>query len=218
MTGSAILLHEHPLWRDALERLLASAGIRVVATAPDADRLIELVADLMPDVIIVDIEVQDAESALEAIRRTHVLYPEIQTVAFAQTADEETIDAAFRAGARVVCAKSAEPGDIVSAVRQAFRSSIFVARSRSDTGPRSAAADARLTKREAEILRLVAEGNSNAEVARVLWVTEQTIKFHLSNVYRKLDVANRTEASRWAQLNGVLPPASSAQHAPAPAL
>jgi DNA-binding CsgD family transcriptional regulator len=63
-----------------------------------------------------------------------------------------------------------------------------------------------LTRRELEILRLVSEGHSNAELARQLWVTEQTIKFHLSNIYRKLDVANRTEASRWAQLNGLLQP------------
>ena len=61
-----------------------------------------------------------------------------------------------------------------------------------------------LTRREIEILQLVAEGHSNAGVAKLLWVTEQTVKFHLSNIYRKLGVANRTEASRWAQLQGLL--------------
>ena len=64
----------------------------------------------------------------------------------------------------------------------------------------------RLTPREREILQLVAEGHSNAKLAKMLWVTEQTVKFHLSNVYRKLNVSNRTEAARWAQLNGLLPP------------
>jgi DNA-binding CsgD family transcriptional regulator len=64
--------------------------------------------------------------------------------------------------------------------------------------------DPNLTRRELEILRLVAEGDSNAELARMLWVTEQTVKFHLSNIYRKLDVSNRTEASRWAQVHGLL--------------
>src|SRR5205807_6268420 len=62
-----------------------------------------------------------------------------------------------------------------------------------------------LTRREREILALVAEGHSNRDLARMLWVTEQTVKFHLSNIYRKLDVANRTEASRWAQLHDLLP-------------
>ena len=73
-----------------------------------------------------------------------------------------------------------------------------------------------LTRRELEILRLVAEGHSNAQLARMLWVTEQTVKFHLSNIYRKLDVANRTEASRWAQLHGLLD--GRAANGPAPVL
>jgi DNA-binding CsgD family transcriptional regulator len=66
-----------------------------------------------------------------------------------------------------------------------------------------------LTTREREILRLVAEGHSNNQLARMLWVTEQTVKFHLSNVYRKLDVSNRTEASRWAQVHGLLAEATA---------
>jgi DNA-binding CsgD family transcriptional regulator len=61
-----------------------------------------------------------------------------------------------------------------------------------------------LTRRELEILRLVAQGHANGEVAKMLWVTEQTVKFHLSNTYRKLGVANRTEASHWAYVQGVL--------------
>jgi DNA-binding CsgD family transcriptional regulator len=72
-----------------------------------------------------------------------------------------------------------------------------------------------LTRREYEILQLVAEGHSNAQLARMLWVTEQTVKFHLSNIYRKLDVANRTEASRWAQVHGLLETQPSATLVPA---
>jgi early secretory antigenic target protein ESAT-6 len=98
--------------------------------------------------------------------------------------------------------------DLASAIRQAFETSIYhagVKRRQSSgliatDGPASG-----LTKREIEILRLVAEGYSNSQLAKMLWVTEQTVKFHLSNIYRKLDVANRTEASRWAQLHGLLP-------------
>jgi DNA-binding CsgD family transcriptional regulator len=61
-----------------------------------------------------------------------------------------------------------------------------------------------LTRREREILQLVAEGNTNGQVARKLWVTEQTVKFHLANIFRKLDVTNRTQASRWAHAHGLL--------------
>ena len=61
-----------------------------------------------------------------------------------------------------------------------------------------------LTRREREILQLVAEGNTNGQVAKVLWVTEQTVKFHLANIFRKLDVTNRTQASRWAHAHGLV--------------
>jgi DNA-binding NarL/FixJ family response regulator len=91
----------------------------------------------------------------------------------------------------------------VSAVRQVFHSSIFVA-----NGPRPSRRPGRqsdrlrgLTRREAEILELVSKGYSNAQLATMLWVTEQTVKFHLSNIYRKLGVANRTQAAHFALLH-----------------
>jgi DNA-binding NarL/FixJ family response regulator len=70
----------------------------------------------------------------------------------------------------------------------------------------------KLTERELEILRLMADGFSNSQLARMLWLSEQTVKFHLSNVYRKLGVSNRTEAARWAQRNGLLSPSDSPEH------
>ena len=209
MTRTAVLLDRHPVWRGAFERLLGEAGIRIVATAADVDQLLEVLADRAPDVVIVDVDIADGEPVLETIRRARALYPKVQTVVFGESADDAKIDAAFGAGARVFCVRTAEPDDLVSAVRQAFSSSIFVARANHDddaVGSRTVRTAPRLTTRELEILRLVAEGHSNGEVAKELWVTEQTIKFHLSNIYRKLDVANRTEASRWALLNGVLSP------------
>jgi DNA-binding NarL/FixJ family response regulator len=124
------------------------------------------------------------------------------------------IDSALAAGAVAYVIKTAHPDDLASAIRQAFDHSIYLSNSSvmtrsshervEDDGPG-------LTRRELEILRLVAEGHSNAQLARMLWVTEQTVKFHLSNVYRKLGVSNRTEASRWAQLNGLLGASASAQ-------
>ena len=104
--------------------------------------------------------------------------------------------------------KTAHSDDVGVAIRQTFTPSLFlpsVASASNGNGAMDShpAADI-LTKREREILKLVAEGHSNSQLARMLWVTEQTVKFHLSNIYRKLEVANRTEASRWAQLHGLL--------------
>jgi len=79
------------------------------------------------------------------------------------------------------------------------------ARTKPPPSPGSDSVDrAQLTKRERQILQLAVEGYSNAQLASMLWVTEQTVKFHLSNVYRKLQVSNRTEAARWAQLHGLV--------------
>ena len=75
---------------------------------------------------------------------------------------------------------------------------------RSKTVASAEAETAGLTQREREILRLVAEGGTNGDIAKNLWVTEQTVKFHLANIFRKLDVRNRTQASRWAHENGLL--------------
>ena len=106
--------------------------------------------------------------------------------------------------------KTAEQEDLASAIRQVFERSIYLAGEGiaplpTLPDPQAESAARELTRRELEILRLVAEGYSNSQLAKMLWVTEQTVKFHLSNIYRKLDVANRTEASRWAQVHGLLP-------------
>src|SRR4029079_13302388 len=118
--------------------------------------------------------------------------------------DPASIEAAFAAGASVYCVKTAEPDDLASAIRQAFNNSVYYSTGRSgrtqEPAPsRQSSEDPGLTKREGEILQLVAEGYSNSQLAKRLWVTEQTVKFHLSNIYRKLDVANRTQAAARAR-------------------
>ena len=84
------------------------------------------------------------------------------------------------------------------------------ARARRQFANPAAAEESVLSARELEVLRLVAAGSTNSEIARKLWVTEQTVKFHLSNIYRKLEVGNRTEASRYAHVNGLLAGGESA--------
>ena len=109
-------------------------------------------------------------------------------------------------GAVAYVLKRAEPEVVASAIRQVFSRSVFLAGDTPVARPASPARveSAGLTKREREILSFVAEGNTNGQVARSLWVTEQTVKFHLANIFRKLDVTNRTQASRWAHANGLL--------------
>ncbi len=207
---SAVILDKHPLWLDAMDKLLERVGIEVVGRATEGGEAVALVEEHRPDALIAGVDVADVDQ-LTYVRQAMEAYPELKSVVVADNTDPDAIEAVFEAGASIYCVKTAEQDDLASAIRQAFERSIYMATTtRLETSPRMTDAEAEsvareLTRRELEILRLVAEGHSNSQLAKMLWVTEQTVKFHLSNVYRKLNVANRTEASRWAQLNGLLP-------------
>jgi DNA-binding NarL/FixJ family response regulator len=213
---TAVVVDGHPLWLDALEALLARLDVQVVGRATQAADAERLIVDVRPDLLVSDSSIvmprnDDAASASwsTVLARMRKVNPDMRCVILSESDDPIEIEQAFAAGANVFCVKRAEPEDLAAAIRQAFEHSIYFARTETTHGPTGPSAGngysaAGLTRRELEILRLVAEGHSNAQLARTLWVTEQTIKFHLSNIYRKLEVANRTEASRWAQLHGVL--------------
>jgi len=213
---TAVIFDGHPLWLDALERLLARLDVQVVGKATDAADAERLITDVRPDLLVGDfssIAPGDGHGATPSwattLTRAKKANPDMRCVILSESDDPAEIEQAFAAGADVFCVKRAEPDDLAAAIRQAFEHLIYFARRETTaqpvrTGSENGYSAAGLTKRELEILRLVAEGRSNAQLASALWVTEQTIKFHLSNIYRKLDVANRTEASRWAQLHGVL--------------
>jgi DNA-binding NarL/FixJ family response regulator len=206
---SAVLLDKHPLWLDALDKLVAAQGIEVVGRATGGDEAVALIEEHRPDVFIAGVDARRGDDKT-CLRKAIQAHPGLKSVVVADDADPEAVAAAFDAGVDVYCIKAAEQEDLASAIRQAFERSIYIASNPTQGAQaprRSAEAESaarELTRRELEILRLVADGHSNSQLARMLWVTEQTVKFHLSNIYRKLSVANRTEASRWAQLNGLL--------------
>ncbi len=127
-------------------------------------------------------------------------------IAFSSSGDRTLLADAFDAGVSAFIAPNASPDDIAVAIRQATNPSIHFAPARlpQPTQKDSLEPGSELTERETEIVRLVAKGLSNAEVGRTLLVTEQTVKFHLSNVFRKLKVSNRTQASRRAEMMNLL--------------
>jgi DNA-binding NarL/FixJ family response regulator len=204
---TALLVDQHPLWLDTVEQVVARADVDVVAKVTSTATAEELLSETPLDLLVTGIKMPATEiDGIGLVRRARELVPEIKTIVLSMYEDGEHIDAAFAAGADAYVLKTAHPDDLTSAVRQAFTHSIFLAGHRPlhVRQPLGAGDAPGLTRRELEILQLVAEGHSNAQVARMLWVTEQTVKFHLSNIYRKLGVSNRTEASRWAQLHGLL--------------
>ena len=208
---TAVLLDGHPLWLKAMAELLERVGVELVGSTTDPVAALDLVEAHQPDVFVMTLEWRASElDGYECLRRTRALSPKTQTVVVSSEDDPRAVEAAFAEGASAFCTKSAEADDLAVAIRQSFSRSIHLV-SVSSGGPEARAQalrmsddDPELTRREVEILQLVSEGHSNSQVARMLWVTEQTVKFHLSNIYRKLNVANRTEASRWAQLHGLL--------------
>jgi DNA-binding NarL/FixJ family response regulator len=210
---TAVVLDQHPIWLEAVQSILERIGVEVLGTTTDVEEVLDLISTHHPDVLVTSIDVDDhSTESIACIRRACEREPSLKAIVLSAFDDSEHIEAALSAGAMAYVLKTAHPDDFAAAIRQSFEHSVYMAGVRvpavqtTDVEP-----DTRgLTRRELEILRLVAEGHSNAQLAKMLWVTEQTVKFHLSNIYRKLDVSNRTEASRWAQVRGLLPAESSA--------
>jgi len=208
---TAVVLDSYPLWAEAVECVMRRAGVDVIGKATSGAEALVLIQRLRPDLLVTDIGASDGESAgLTCLREARRHIPTLRGIVLSLSEDTQEIDAALKAGAAAYVVKNSHPDDLASAVRQAFAHSVYFAPppgSWNGNGRQAnvSADHADLTKREREILQLVAEGYSNAQLAQMLWVTEQTVKFHLSNVYRKLSVSNRTEAARWAQVQGLVP-------------
>jgi len=205
---TTLLVDEHPLWLDTIQQVVQPIRVRVLGKATRSSSALAFLSDSAPDLLITGIRMPEGEmDGISLVREALQLAPSMKAIVLSMYEDRAHVEAAFAAGASAYVLKSANPDDLRSAIRQAFEPSLFLASDFMNGAPEPAEkgpVDAGLTRREVEILQLVAEGYSNAQLAKMLWVTEQTVKFHLSNIYRKLGVANRTEASRWAQLNGLL--------------
>jgi DNA-binding NarL/FixJ family response regulator len=212
---TAVLLDPFPLWHDAVELVLTRLGFTVRAKTTSAAEALRLVGELEPQLFIAGLEKLEGDvDVLACIQRARQRVRDLKVIVLSMYDDPAHIEAALSAGANAYVVKTVHPDDLAAAIRQAFAHSVYLAGApvagAAAATTRAAAADSpELTRREVEILQLVSEGYSNAQLAKMLWVTEQTVKFHLSNIYRKLDVANRTEASRWAQVRGLLPATSA---------
>jgi DNA-binding NarL/FixJ family response regulator len=213
---TALLVDEHPLWLEAVAGVLERIDVSVLATTTSPEQALDLLAERAPALIVVGLDGHESPiDTLTFLQRARELRPDARAIVLSAYRDSARIEAALEAGAVAYVLKTVQAEDLAYAMRQAFTHSVYVAPGppARQPWPQQQPEDPTpvgITPREAEILRLVAEGHSNAEVARMLWIAEQTVKFHLSNIYRKLDVSNRTEASRWAQLHGLL--ASRPEH------
>ena len=216
-----MLLDQHPLVLEGVHGAMEKAGVEVVGQTTSPEEALALVEERVPDLLVTGVELGDGNmDGLSCLREARTRVVNLKAIVLSARNDEEQITEALDAGADAYVVKTAHLDDLASVVRQVFRPSVYLsgppAPPSADPAEKPDAETGGLTRREKEILRLVAEGHSNAQVGGMLWVTEQTVKFHLSNVYRKLGVANRTEASRWAQLQGLLKPPEKPEESDAP--
>lgn len=205
---TAVALDPHPLCHAALSTLLGRIEIDLVGAATSTSTAMTLLQEHQPDLLVMDVDLPEGrDAALRFLSEGPVEAPELTVIVLSGTDDRCVIDAAFDHGAAAYVLKSSDPDSIATAIRQVFEPSLYLARPKERAlapTPESQDVLRKLTRRELEILQLVSGGRSNRQVAQILWVTDQTVKFHLANVYRKLGVRSRFEAARWARENGIL--------------
>jgi DNA-binding NarL/FixJ family response regulator len=142
----------------------------------------------------------DGITCLELLQKQH---PDVKVVILSAFSDRDQVETALARGASAYVAKTINPIDLPSALRQVFEGTVFHAIG--VTGSRHGADnDPDLTRREISVLQALARGLSNKAIGQEFWVTEQTVKFHLGNIYRKLGVANRTAAVHYAHQHGLV--------------
>jgi len=196
---TVVIVDDQPWWLDAIATALANAAIRVVGKTSLLSQAATMVERLRPNLMIVEIAVREGPTTgLDWLEENSDRFAESKIVVCSRSEDQADIAAALAGGVDVYVAKRANPADVTAAVRQLYNRSLYLTHQDESLPPPRTGRDFGLTKREIEILALAARGHSNQQMARHLWVTEQTIKFHLSNIYKKLGVRNRTAASRHA--------------------
>jgi DNA-binding NarL/FixJ family response regulator len=202
-----LLADDHAIVRAGIERLLAATGeLEVVGTAADGEEAVARARELLPDVVVMDLSmpVLDGVGATRAIVE---LRPETRVVVLTSFMDRDRVADAIAAGAVGYVLKDAEPDELVRAVQAVVRGEMPLdprvtrALLEREGGAPDPAVD--LTDREQEVLAAVAEGLPNKLVARRLGISEKTVKAHLTRIFERIGVTDRTQAALWARDHGI---------------
>ena len=207
---TVLLADDHPMVLAGLRKLL-EPELDVVGTAANGETLVEIAARLRPDLVITDVSMPGIDG-IEATRRLQTAAPGVRVLVFSIHAEPSCVRGAFAAGACGYLTKAAAPEEIERAVREVLADRFYVSPAVAraavgiEAGQREsppAAAGKPLTRRETDILRLVAEGLGNQQIARRLGVAVTTVRTHLSSVYEKLRVKSRVELALYAFQAGI---------------
>jgi DNA-binding NarL/FixJ family response regulator len=204
---TVVICDDHRVVRVGLEQLLATFhDVETVGSAAGGEEAIALCTDLTPDVLLLDLQMPDLDGT-QVTSRVRVASPGTRVVVFTSFSDREGIVGALDAGAVGYLLKDAEPEELHAAIRAA-------ARGEAPLAPKAAAAllahrgEARaaqveLTAREREVLALVIDGLGNKQIARRLGISEKTVKGHLTHLFQRIGVSDRTQAALWAERSGM---------------
>jgi NarL family two-component system response regulator LiaR len=207
-----LLVDDHAVVRKGLRALLdRQSGIEVTDEAEDGEQAVRAADRLRPDVILMDLEMPGI-GGIEATRRIVEMHPDTRVVVLTSHASEEDVFPALKAGAFGYLLKHSAPEDVLQAIRQAYRGETVlhpaIARMvlqelHRAPQPKQTVTTDPLSGRELEVLRLIAQGMSNHEIANVLVVGEATVRSHVSAILRKLQLASRTQAALYALREGL---------------
>ena len=209
MCLKVLIVDDHKLMAAALKDALDDVDhIRVVGLAHSGSDAVSMVTKTQPDAVVLDVNMpgMGGLECLDVIRRD---YPSVKVVMLSAGDDLNIVRDAFARGAAAFIMKSVDPADLPAALRHICDGTVFHAPTALGPAASDPLAEAGLTEREVSMLKAVARGLSNKAISKEFWVTEQTVKFHLNNVYRKLGVANRTAAAGFAHEHRLLEPVAA---------
>ena len=204
-----VLVDDHRIVRKGLQSFLkAFDDIAVVGEASSGEEVLQHIEEWLPDVVVTDMLMLGGIDGLETIRRLRLLAPNIKIVALTSYADDARVVAALRAGAIGYVRKEADPDILLASIRAAAKGQSLLDPAVADIVMqellRGGKHSAELTERERVVLRQLALGRTNAEIATALVVSEETVKTHVGNILTKLQLAHRTQAVVYALKKGLI--------------
>ncbi len=212
MAIRVLLADDHRMLREGLRRSMVDEGFEVVGEADNGEEAVRLVAELVPDVVLMDVSMPEMDG-VEATRIIRATDTPTQVIMLTMHADTEVLADAIRAGASGYLVKDCSTDEVADAVRMAAQGETVLSPQLAATmldevrrleAPNHAEEDRLITKREEEVLQHIADGYSTPEVAERLFISQKTVKNHLASIYQKLDARDRTQAVLQAVRMGIV--------------
>jgi DNA-binding NarL/FixJ family response regulator len=209
-----LVVDDHDLFRTGLRNLLEEQGVNVVGEAPNGKNAIRLTSELAPDVVIMDLNMPGL-TGVETTRHLAGIAPLTRVVVLTISADDEDVMDAVMAGACGYLLKDSSIQDLITGIRSAAAGESLISpqiaakllqrlRAQSSNEDAAATIQAELSDREIEVLKLIANGKDNAQIASDLFISPKTVKNHISNILMKLQIDNRIQAAVYAVRSGIV--------------